>query len=121
MSEDILRAGPFAEDDPPSGARVQTPGAVCFHSTQSFGFMVRDYEPAAANALWGIHPIYRFIQPHDSFIEFMASFGGMKHPEAAPEFDVQHETKADRVVTTICGGVAKTSAGRTAGEFAAGA
>ena len=61
MSEDILRTALFEEDaspceiggaaaawqvaevisrGKPSGARVQIPGAVCFHFTTLFGFMI---------------------------------------------------------------------------------
>ena len=38
-----------------------------------------------------------------------------------PEFGIQHETKVDQVVTTICRGVAQTPEARCAGELAFGA
>ena len=44
MSEVILRTGLLGAEGSPSGSLVQIPGAVCFHSTMLFGFMINEYE-----------------------------------------------------------------------------
>jgi len=49
-------------------------------------------------------------QPHDSCSGFWAT--RERDAEAAPEFDVKNETRVDRVVARICGGVAQNTAAK---------